>query len=376
MFACTVVRLRRHESRRGARIGRERRERRSGFSHQPEMFGPELSRARGAPPAWALRGMRHRGTRRAATLVLALAGVALLVLVSGVRFARQEIGYVGVVRNGGPLDKRTVRQILLPGQRLTWTGFFSESPHEYPAATVNRTYTVTSDTTRGSRPGVDVVQVPTEDGVLIGVEATVFLRFVGESDLDTLIRFETSYGSRQFPAPDGKLLYPWEGDAGFYAWLDQYFRPVLDYNLRQEVSRYSCAEIVASCSLVTRGTGVAPVPLAKTEALAAHISRDLEADFTRTVGQPYLHDIRMRISRVTLPGVVQREVDKAQAAFTAVNRARAELKTARYEAAQKRLLGRAYNQSPALANIDALKSLPDKSTVIFNGSRPLVVAGG
>ena len=79
--------------------------------------------------------------------------------------------------------------MLLPGQGLTWIGFFSSAPHQYPAATVNRTYTVTSDPKRGNRPGVDVVTVPTKDGVQVGVEATVFLRFVGESNLDVLSAF-------------------------------------------------------------------------------------------------------------------------------------------------------------------------------------------
>jgi regulator of protease activity HflC (stomatin/prohibitin superfamily) len=342
-------------------------------------------RPRGTPPPWALRGIRSRRVRRGTTLVLALVGLALVVAVSGARFARQPIGYVGVVRNGGPLDTRTIRQVLMPGERLTWIGFFSETPHQYPASNVNRTYQVTGETKRGSRPGVDVVKVPTKDGVLVGIEATVFLRFVGEADLDTLYRFETSYGTRRFPTPKGQLLYPWQGDEGFFAWLDFYFRPVLDYNLRQEIASYTCAEIVASCSLVTRGANSGnEIALRPTDEIAADISRDLEHDLEATLGQAYLRNIRMRIARVTLPEQVQSEINKTQAAYAAINRAKAELQQAKFQSEGKRLLGKAYNESPALANIDALKSLPDKATVILNsgqqgknssGTRPLVVAG-
>ena len=341
--------------------------------------------SRGGPPRWALRGIRSRRTRRGVTLVLALVGLALIVAVSGARFARQPIGYVGVVRNGGPLDTRTVREVLMPGQALTWTGFFSETPHQYPASNVSRTYQVTGEAARGSRPGVDVVKVPTKDGVLVGIEATVFLRFVGESDLNTLIRFETSYGTRRFPTPKGQPLYPWQGDEGFFAWLDFFFRPVLDYNLRQEIAGYTCAEIVASCSLVTRGASVdGELHAAQTDLIAADISKDLEHDLGATLGQTYLRDIRMRIARVTLPDQVQTEINKTQAAYAAINRAKAELQQAKYQSEGKRLLGEAYNESPALANIDALKSLPDKATVILsNGQqakggtnvRPLVTAG-
>jgi len=185
--------------------------------------------------------MRRRAVRRAGTFVLALIGLALIVAASGARVARENVGYVGVVRNGGPLDARTIRGVLMPGSRLTWIGLFSQQPHDYPASNVNRTYTVTSDPRRGNRSGVDVLTVPTEDGVQVGIEATIFLRFVGESDLHTLEKFDISYGTRRFAAIGGRELYPWEGDEGFYAWLDALFRPVLEFDIRKEIGRFPCA---------------------------------------------------------------------------------------------------------------------------------------
>jgi regulator of protease activity HflC (stomatin/prohibitin superfamily) len=317
--------------------------------------------------------------RRAWTFVFALVGLALVVAVSGVRVARQEIGYVGVVRNGGPFDVRTVRQVLLPGQGLTWIGIFSKPPHQYPAATVNRTYTVTSDPKRGSRPGVDVVTVPTKDGVQVGVEATVFLRFVGESNLEVLRRFETSYGSRRFPTPGGRDLYPWEGDEGFYAWLDAYFRPVLDYNLRREVGTLQCAELVSSCSLVSRGATSSgkPVRLADAQAISRRISEALEKDFARTIGLPYIRNVRMRIARVTLPKGVQVAIDDAQAQFAAVNGARAELRQAQFRAERNRLLGEEFNRSPGLVTVETMRAIPRGSTVIVStgGKTPAILAG-
>ena len=323
--------------------------------------------------------MRKRRVRRAWTFVFALVGLALVVAVSGARVARQEIGYVGVVRNGGPIDTRTLRQVLLPGQGLTWIGFFSKAPHQYPAANVNRTYTVTSDPKRGSRAGVDVVTVPTKDGVQVGVEATVFLRFVGESNLEVLRRFEVSYGSRRFPTPGGRDLYPWEGDEGFYAWLDAYFRPVLDYNLRRELGTLQCAELVSSCSLVSRGSTSSgkPVRLADAEAISARISHALEQDFTRTIGLPYIRDVRMRIARVTLPKGVQVAIDDAQAQFAAVNGARAELRQAQFRAERNRLLGEEFNRSPGLVTVETMRAIPAGSTVIVStgGKTPAILAG-
>jgi len=326
--------------------------------------------------------MRKRGSRRLATLIAALIGVGLIIGVSGARVAREPIGYVGVVRNGGPLDSRTIRQVLMPGQKLTWIGLFSESPHNYPASNVNRTYSVTSDPKRGSRPGVDVVTVPTKDGVQVGIEATVFMRFVGERNLDVLKRFDVSYGTRRFPTANGtRRLYPWQGDDGFNTWLDNLFRPVLDYNLRREIGRFECAQLVASCSLVSSGrasiNAAARAPrVADAGAIADRISATLNRDLTRTIGQPYLWNIRMRIARVSLPKGVQDAVDETQAKYVAVNEARAELKQATYQTRRNRILGQAYNESPALANIDAIKALPKQATVILstNGKAPAVLA--
>jgi regulator of protease activity HflC (stomatin/prohibitin superfamily) len=339
---------------------------------------PEAARARRDPPDWALRGMRSRRIRRATTFVLALIGIALVILVSGTRVANQDIGYVGVVRNGGPFDTRDIRQVLLPGQRLTWTGFFSSSPHEYPAAGVSRSYTVTSDPARGNRPGVDAIAVPTKDGVQVGLEATVFMRFVGERDIEVLKRFEASFGLRKFPTPDGRQLHPWEGDEGFAAWLDTYFRPVLDYNLRREFGELECAALVASCALVSRGEGARAVPRADLQAIAERVSGELERDLTKTLGQPYLWNIRVRIARVTLPDEVQAAVDEAQAKYVAVNGARAELRQARFQYRRNQLLGRSFNASPGLTTIETMKALPNGTTVILNtsGRTPSIIAGG
>jgi regulator of protease activity HflC (stomatin/prohibitin superfamily) len=328
--------------------------------------------------------MRKSWVRRASTLVLALMAIGLIIAVSGVKVARQNVGYVGVVRNGGPLDDRSIRGILRPGQRLTYIGMFSQDPHEYPASNVSRTYAVTANPKRGNRPGVDVITVPTKDGVQVGVEATVFVRFVGESDPAALKQFDISYGSRKYSTPDGRLVYPWQGDEGFYAWMDTLFRPVLDYNIREEIGEFPCAALVASCALVSRGATAHSVPLASAGSIARRISTALQEDLTRTLRRKYFWDIRMRIARISLPANVQDAVDETQAKYVEVNGAEAELRQARFESQRNRLLGKSYNESPSLATIDALKAIPKGSTVILtagakNGSskpaQPSVLVG-
>ena len=322
--------------------------------------------------------MRSRPWRRTLTLVLALVAVGLVVAVSGARVARENIGYVGVVRNGGPLDTRDIRQVLLPGQRLTWIGFFSQQPHNYPAANVSRTFQVAAEASRSNPPGVDVLQVPTKDGVRVGIDATVFVRFVGESNLAVLKRFDVSYGTRRFEAPNGRWLYPWQGDQGFYAWMDTVFRPVLDYDMRREIGAFNCAQIISSCALVTRGATGRSRPAADANAIAQRVSHALERDLTRTLTQPYFRNIRLRISRISLPAGVQSAIDETQAKYAAVNGAEAEYRQARFQARANRLIGDSYNRSPGLATVEALKAMPQRATVILapGGKVPTILAPG
>jgi regulator of protease activity HflC (stomatin/prohibitin superfamily) len=333
---------------------------------------------RGNPPTWALRAMRKRGVRRFATIVASLLCLALIVAVSGVRVARGTPGRVGVVRNGGPLDTRAVRQIILPGQPLTFTGMFSQSPHIYPASHVTLKYTVTSRQTSRPQPAVDTIVLPTQDGVQVGIDAAVFLRFIGDSDLDTLERFDLSVGTRRFATADGKRLYPWQGDEGFNGMLDALFRPVLENDLRKEVGRFPCAALVSSCSLVRSGAGQTSVATSENiSGIEERINDSLESDLQQALSRHYFYDIRFRVGRVTLPANVQQAVDDAQAAYAAVNSAQADLRQARFEARRNRLLGNTYNKSPGLATIEALKAIPPGSTVILSsgGRTPTLLAG-
>jgi len=323
---------------------------------------------------------------RIATGALAVMGLVLVVMLTGITVARQDVGHVGVVRNGGPLDKRNIRQVLLPGQRLTWTGWYSQSPHEYPAKHVELLYTVTSDPKRGARPSVDVVTVPTRDGVEVGLEATIFLHFVGDGDLELLRRFDTGFGTRRFESHDGRRLKPWEGDDGFAAFMDSVFRPVLENDLRREIGRFRCDQLVASCMLLrhaSRPTSVgakvddsAIINIARVEEA---ITQSLREDLTRTLEAPYFTDIQFRLSAVRLPSGVQAVIDDVHSKYASVSGARAEASRARYEDARNRILGRTYQRSPALARIHAIRAAPKGATIIINdgeGRSPGINLGG
>jgi regulator of protease activity HflC (stomatin/prohibitin superfamily) len=338
------------------------------------------SRSISTPPDWFLRFLHQKHAKKKLGLAAGILGVILIVAVSGARVARMDIGHVGVVRNGGPFDKRTVRQVLNPGAGLTWIGWFSQSPHKYPASHVTRLYTVTADPKRGARDGADVITLPTKDGVQVGIEAAVYYRFIGERNQEVLKRFDTTIGTRRFRTPSGQLLYPYEGDDGWNAMVDAIFRPMLENELRKQIGSFRCAELVTSCALV-RGPAATGLraPSANLPRIQERIDSSLETDLNSTLSQPYFWDFRFRLARVTLPGNVQAAVDDTQAKFAAVNGARAEMRQARYINARNRLLSQTYNSSPALANIETMKALPRSATVILStgsggGNTPSILA--
>jgi regulator of protease activity HflC (stomatin/prohibitin superfamily) len=206
----------------------------------------------------------------------------------------------------------------------------------------------------------------------------VYVRFIGERDISELEAFDVGPGTREFLAADGQTLYPWQGDAGFSAMLDALLRPVLDSELRREVAQFPCAQLVASCALVRTPQASHPAhPDSSIALIETRINDSLEPDLFKTLGHRWFWDIRFRVTAIALPQNVQTAIDDVQAQYAQVNGAKAQVLQARYQNLRNRLLAQTYDASPALAMIEALKSVPKGATVIFNtGKRqPSILAG-
>jgi hypothetical protein len=63
---------------------------------------------------------------------------------------------------------------------------------------------------------------------------------------------------------------------------------------------------------------------------------------------------------------VQAAVDDVHAEYVAVSGAKAQVKKAKYEAERNALRARAYNESPALARIDAVRAAPKGATIVLS----------
>ncbi|MEV5747457.1 SPFH domain-containing protein [Actinoallomurus sp. NPDC052308] len=315
-------------------------------------------------------GRISRGKAIVAAVVLLVVAVPTLNGFFG-SFERTSGGEVAVVRNGGMFDNNRIRQIIDPGSGLTWIGWWSHT-HKYPAQ--QRFYTITSDSGRGDRTGVDVVTVPSSDGVNMGIEGTLY--FTLNLDHATLRKFDDKFGTRKFTGADGKTRYAYDGDEGWSGFLDQIVRPVIENDLRTQVNSFRCAELVSSCALVQNNSGGKQQQTSlKVQSNNANIAKvqnaintSLEQDLEQTLGLPFLTNLHFNLARITLPEQVQQAVDSAQAAFAKVTESQAQVAQARAEAEANRARQEGYNKCPTCADIEKLKALPKGITVYAPGN--------
>jgi len=282
---------------------------------------------------------------------------------------KTQAGEIAVIRNGGPLDNNRIRQIVQPASGLTWIGLFS-TKHTYPVQ--QRFYTITANPGAGDRTGVDVENLPTADGVEVGVEGTVY--FSLNADPEVLRTFDDKYGTRRYRGADGVYRYAWEDDAGWSTFLDQIVRPVISNDLREQIGNFPCAELQASCALVQNGGNIQAVTAATGKSnlniakIQDSINTSLVQDLTSTLGGGFITGVRFNLAKITLPAKVQEAINQAQAAFAAVTEAQARVQQAKADAEANAQRQAGYQACPACAQIDTLKAIPPTVTTFAPGA--------
>lgn len=306
--------------------------------------------------------------------VIGLVAIVLLVLLIGwiSGFDKTSGGEIAIVRNGGMFDNHKVRQVISPASGLVYAGMWSDV-HKYPAQ--QRFYTISANPNEGDAGTVDVVHVPTSDGVFVGIEGTLYFTLntdtagcqgTNSSNLQrrhpacAIAEFDNRFGTRTFGG-----YHPYEGEAGWDNFLNQVIRPVIDNNLREQIGNFPCQELISSCALVQNQGNVRNVSAAQGKknnaniiAIQNAINTSLRADLHSELGGEYLTGLRFILRGVTLPPQVQSAVDDAQAAFGAVSLSEAHVKQAALDAKANRIRQSGYRGCPACAKIDQLKAIP------------------
>jgi len=323
----------------------------------------------------------------------AIAVVCVIGLASCGSWVSPQAQTIYVVRNGGPLDNKNIRQVIKPGSGWTWTGILSTA-HAYPDSTQQRLYTITSDPTRGDRPGVDVVTVPTQDGVSLGIEGTFYFTtaFDGsENGVKTVEAFDNQFGTRTFPvAGTNGETHAWSGSNGWSAFLDSVVRPVINNELRIAVGSFKCYQLVSSCALVSAGTAssstadvasVGQTNQTNIQKIEDQINTGLNKDLQDTLKGDYFLHVRFLLSKPDLPTGVQNAVDDVQAARVEVATAAAHKQQAIQNSQANAIQSKAYQKCPACAEIDQIKALKNSDgnigANVYIGIQPSgPIAGG
>ena len=330
------------------------------------MIGPddEINATTPTPP------QQHQRLRR---LGPAAIGIGLIIVVGLVIGAASALGFatgwskaaggeVIVVRNGGFLDDNSFRQVIQPNSELTYTGLWSID-HPYPAS--QRYFKVSAAQNADSN---EVINVPTKDGVLVGVEGTFYFQLSTEPTI--LEDFDNKFGTRTFPGGD-KSLHAWDGDEGWNAFLAATLGNLVQNVLRQEIGNVTCADLVASCTLAQNSTEVVVPTDGKGNQTIAQVQQAVNSGFAADVqnilGVPVLTNIQFALSKISLPDNVQQAINDAQGAFAGVTKAQAGLQQAAIDAQTNAKQQEGYNACPVCGQMDLLDHLPAGITTYAPG---------
>lgn len=307
---------------------------------------------------------------------VALGSIALILLVFGViiplfgwitSFTKADGGHVVVVRNGGIFDTNSCRQVIQPNSSVTSAGMWS-SEHPYPA---NQRYFKVSGAP--SADSNEVIVVPTSDGKSVGIEGTLY--FDVNMDAKVLCAFDDRYGTRTYPAADGKQLNAWDGEDGWNAFLASTLGNLVQNVMRQEIGKVQCAELVASCALVQNSSGqpaAVTVPNKSGNVTIQTVEDNVNKGFTQDINAILGVDVfvhpRFVLSKVDLPANVQESINNAQAMFAGISASQAALQRAQVDAETNRVRQLGYTVCPACAAIDQIKALPQGITTWAPGN--------
>lgn len=256
---------------------------------------------------------------------------------------------VGFQVGGGPLDpsKRKVKSDLLP-------------PGRHILGTLDGVWQFPSNKTLRFQDFE--VTVTTVDGKKAELQGQVGFRFVGEKDPAMARDFAEGIGARKY---NGNR--PGEGNDGWEAMLNQLVVPEITATLKEGFGRVYCADFEPACRSIDPRSDV---PEADPEEVYGAVSGTLQGRVDRKLGDAYLQEIRVRVSKITLPREVQQNIDRVTAEQAKTKSAEQSEQTAKAEARAIETKAKALRANRDLIALEVAKECKggDKCTLIVDGS--------
>lgn len=278
-----------------------------------------------------------------------------------------DAGHIAVVRNDASWGDKSIRAVLGPGHSATYVGIWT-TVHFYPVT--QSSYTITDDPKEGDTPGVDVISVPSLDGVQMGIQGTLY--YTLNTDPNVIKEFDNKFGTRSY-SYGGESGNAYDGNKGFGIFENQIVRPVINNAVRQAIATKRCAELLASCALV-QNTGQqvdltkAPNGNVNINDVQKAIDDALQSDINTTLGGNYFTGIKFTLNKVDVPSNVQDAINQAQTAFANVSKSQAAIAAAQADAKANEIKQQGYNACQICAQIDLMKAIPDHITTWAPGA--------
>jgi regulator of protease activity HflC (stomatin/prohibitin superfamily) len=290
-----------------------------------------------------------------------------LVAISGPTLTKADGGTVIVVRNGGPLDDTSVREVVQPNSSISWQGWHSVE-HPYPAS--QRFFRVGPEGTADSQETINVV---TKDGVPITVTGTWYFEL--NTDPKVLTAFDDKFGTRTFQVGENRY-YAWE-EEGWPAFLDTTFSTTAQNSSRQAVGGRACSDLVPSCLLVQApqadavSTEAIDAAASTSESALLTIQKEMAETFAteanQTLGENTIINVSFSLTSLTLPQSMQDAITAALNVRTDSNSkiaaAKATETQAQAEANANITRQQGYVLCPVCGEIDLRKAIPGGITV-------------
>jgi len=301
-----------------------------------------------------------------------LGGAAVFTaIVFGIGYAMSyestDAGHVAVVRNDAFWGDKKITSVMQPGSSARYVGYWTKV-HFYPST--QSSYTITDDPKEGDTPGVDVISVPSLDGVQMGIQGTLYFSF--NTDPDTVKEFDNKFGTRSFTY-GGETGNAYDGTKGFGIFENQIVRPVINNAVREAIATKKCSDLLASCALV-QNTGqqvdLTKVPNGNVNIndVQKAIDDALKTDINATLGGNYFTGIKFTLNKVDVPQNVQDAINQAQTAFANVSKSQAAIAAAQADAKANETRQQGYNACPICGQIDLMRAIPDHITTWAPGA--------
>jgi len=307
--------------------------------------------------------------------IIAVVVVGLIVVIN--YFASYDAprpGYSAVCQTGGPIEGDSGTCGVLPSGSGKQMIGYENKLIEFPAQ--QRFWRIAPV----EAADVDDVTLPTSNGNIVSPDAQV--RFILNQSEDALLDFYRKYGTRTYGGPPANE----NPDGWWTSWLNAQVHPLVENALREEIGKYTCAELNPSCDLTKLNADLeqlasdngssAPQQSSaegrqanqKLAEIGAAVTANLRKQLPAELRGNFITQLTVKLNKVNPSAAVIDEINSANGALARLVRdkadargklVRAEGESDAREAQAKgiRALNQAYADAPEKAQVDMWRAI-------------------